>query len=132
MNKFPIGYYLKKVDNLLTQGINKIHSEFDITRIQWQILSLISQDNEANREKVIEALTEFADKEVLKDTISLLISRNLINENKFLTLTRKGKDLFNSCLEKQKAFRQKAMRNISEQEYMQIIRSLEKIIDNLK
>ncbi|MCC7525161.1 MAG: hypothetical protein IT250_10080 [Chitinophagaceae bacterium] len=28
----PIGYYLKKVDQLLTAGINAIHAEFDISR----------------------------------------------------------------------------------------------------
>jgi len=40
-NKLPIGYYLKKTDNLLTEGINNIHKEFNLTRTDWQILNSI-------------------------------------------------------------------------------------------
>lgn len=34
--KMPIGFYLKKADNLLNENINRIHSEMGITRTDWQ------------------------------------------------------------------------------------------------
>jgi len=131
-NKLPIGYYLKKADNLLTEGINKIHAESGITRTQWQVLNSIIQKDEADRHHVIELLNEFADKDTINDSIDILINRGLVNENSFLYLTDRGKELFEKCFQKQKIFRQRVMENISEQEYVQIITTLEKIIDNLK
>lgn len=131
-NKLPIGYYLKKADNLLTAGINKIHAENGITRTQWQVLNSIIQKDEADRQQVIELLNDFAAKDTINEVIDILINRGLVNENSFLYLTDRGKELFEKCFQEQKIFRQKAMGNISEQEYMQLITTLEKIIDNLR
>lgn len=60
------------------------------------------------------------------------MSRQLIREEKYFLLTEKGKDLYQTCFQKQKVFRQKAMENITEQLYLQTIETLEKIIDNLE
>ncbi len=131
-NKLPIGYYLKKTDNLLTEGINNIHKEFGITRIVWQILNSINENAEINRQKITELLSEFANKETISDAISTLLDRQLIREEKYLSLTKKGEVLYQTCFQRQKAFRQKATENITEQQYLQTIETLEKIIDNLK
>ncbi|REG78413.1 MarR family winged helix-turn-helix transcriptional regulator [Algoriphagus antarcticus] len=131
-NKLPIGYYLKKADNVLTEGINDIHKEFDINRTQWQILNSINESNNISRNHIISILIEFAEKEVIINTIGKMINGELIKEDTELKLTEKGKDIFNKCFQKQKEFRHKSMKNISEQEYIQTITTLEKIIDNLR
>lgn len=126
----PIGYYLKKADNLLTEGINEIHREFSIDRTQWQILNSI---NEGIDKKEIEALLkQFANDEQINNSFSSLIDRNILTDNIDLKLSDKGKALYNQCFEKQKEFRQKAMSHITEQEYKQLIITLEKIIKNLE
>lgn len=130
--KLPIGYYLKKADNLLTNGINNIHREYDINRTQWQILNSLNQNDRIDRNKLLETMREFANKEAIDNTIDTMITSKLINEENQLTPTEKGKDVFNKCLQKQKEFRHRSMNNISEQEYIQTITTLEKIIDNLK
>jgi DNA-binding MarR family transcriptional regulator len=131
-SKLPIGYFLKKVDNLLTEGINHIHKEFDINRTQWQILNAIHENIEIGRQQIVGTLSEFVNDEVINSAITNLINRGLINEDSNLKLTEKGAITFKNCLQKQKDFRLKAMNNISEQEYLQTITTLEKIIDNLK
>ncbi|MBK8516715.1 MAG: hypothetical protein IPL55_10675 [Saprospiraceae bacterium] len=130
-NKLPIGYYLKKADNLLTEGINDIHKEFEINRTQWQILNSINENDSIDRNQIIDILREFADKETISNTIDKMINSELIIEGTELKLTEKGKDVFKKCFQKQKEFRHKSMKNISEQEYLQTITTLEKIIDNL-
>ena len=131
-NKLPIGYYLKKTDNLLTEGINNIHKELDITRTDWQILNSINENAKIGRQKIAGLLSEFANKETISEAVATLLNRQLILEEKYFSLTEKGKDLYQTCFQKQKAFRQKAMKNIAEQQYLQTIETLEKIIDNLE
>ncbi len=130
--KNPIGYYLKKADNLLTDGINKIHAENGLTRTDWQILNTINESGNIEKQAICELLSEFANNETINNAISGLITNELVSENKNLELTDKGKEVFQTCLQKQTSFRQKSMQNLSEQEYLQLIAALEKIIDNLK
>jgi len=130
--KLPIGYYLKKVDNLLTEGINQIHKEHNINRTQWQILNSVKENPGIAREQIAGLLSEFDRKEAINQAISNLVERGLIHENAALNLTSQGEELFEICLKKQTAFRQKAMKNITEEEYNQIIATLEKIIENLE
>ncbi len=131
-DRLPIGYYLKKTDNLVTEEINNIHKEFDITRTDWQILNSINENAEINRQILIELLSEFVNKENIDNTVAKLIDNQIIYEEKYLSLTEKGKELYQKCFAKQKEFRQKAMTNITEDEYLITITTLEKIIDNLK
>lgn len=131
-DKLPIGYYLKKTDNLLTEGINRIHQEVDITRTDWQIINSINEDAEIDRQQISDQLSDFADKETINEAVATLLSRQLIHEDNYLSLTEKGKDLHRTCFQKQKMFRQKAMSNITEADYLQTIVTLKKIIDNLE
>ncbi len=131
-DKLPIGYYLKKTDNLLTEGINTIHKELDITRTEWQILNLINEKGETGRQEIADLLSEFAGREKLDDAINTLLNRGIIQEEKYLSFTEKGEELYRLCFDKQTTFRKKAMENITEKEYLLTIETLEKIIDNLK
>ncbi|MBV6479201.1 MAG: hypothetical protein HGGPFJEG_01962 [Ignavibacteria bacterium] len=134
MNKdtrLPIGYYLKKADNLLTEGINKIHEELGLTRTGWQILNMINERGSVDSPTIKKLLLEFETGKKIDDFIYGLIDSGLVKEHKFLSLTDKGKEVFKICLEKQTAFRHKAMRNITDNDYEQIIATLEKLIGNL-
>jgi DNA-binding MarR family transcriptional regulator len=129
--KLPIGYYLKKADNLLTEGINKIHAEFSITRTGWQILNSIYEKPNIEKQAMIEVLKQFASVESLENTIGTLKARNLINGDNNYSLTESGQELYSGCLHRQTDFRKKAMAGISEQEYLCVISTLEKLINNI-
>ncbi len=130
--RLPIGFYLKKADNLLTAGINEIHAEFGLTRTDWQILNTINGRNGLDRQAMSDILSEFANREAINNTIAGLIKNDLLQENNSLALTDKGKDIYQACLQKQISFRQKSMQNITDEEYLQVIATLEKIINNLR
>ena len=130
--KLPIGYYLKKVDNLLTDGIESIHKEFSVSRIEWQLLNSIHQDVEIDEQTLFRPLLQFAGKEELEKYLDDLKAKGLVTEGLKFKLTDKGISLWSKCVEKQKDFRMKAMKDISEGEYFQVIATLEKMIKNLK
>lgn len=125
-DKLPIGYYLKKTDNLLTEGINRIHQEVDITRTDWQIINAINENAEIDRQQIADQLSDFANKETINEAVATLLSRQLIHEDNYLSLTEKGKNLYRTCFQKQKMFRQKTMSNITEADYLQTIVTLKK------
>ncbi|HLT93878.1 MAG TPA: hypothetical protein VKZ56_04920 [Membranihabitans sp.] len=132
-NKLPIGYYLKKVDNLLTSGIEKIHSANEINRLDWQIIHSLSIRKDMDRKNLSALLQEFADEETVNETLRVLMQRGYISQqNGNLRLTREGLRLHETCWQQQQDFRKKAMSNVSEQEYIQLISILERIIRNLE
>ena len=64
---------------------------------------------------------------LIKYKTDLLLSEN---DGK-LFLTEKGIELHKTCFAKQKLFRETAMLDIAEQQYQQVISTLQKIIENL-
>ncbi len=133
-DKLPIGYYLKKADNLLTEGINKILIELEIDRLKWQLLHSINQNRNNDKSEVVSILKEFAGEKVISAAIDDLIKRGLVvsANGTNLALSQKGEELHTRCLQRQKEFRQKATENVTQEEYIHTIETLEKIIGNLQ
>jgi hypothetical protein len=130
--ELPIGYYLKKLDNLLTEGINNIHAELGINRLQWQVLNSVGEGKDVNRSSVIAILKEFSGEDNVGIAIDDLIDREVLAETSLLTLTEKGRDLHQRCVQIQNEFRQNAMQDIPEKDYLNVMRTLEKMITNLE
>ncbi|MCG6191185.1 MarR family winged helix-turn-helix transcriptional regulator [Maribellus maritimus] len=130
-DKLPIGYYLKKTDNLLTENINKIHSNFGITRTDWQIMHTIYAKPGKRETELIALMKEFSSEDSLRNRIQKLKSEDLIENQNSLYLSEKGKNLYHKCLTRQTEFRKQAMKGISEKEYLELINTLEKIIVNI-
>ena len=132
-SKLPIGYYLKKADNLLTEGINKIHHDLGINRLQWQILNSVHQTNGIAKEVILKTLVEFAKAETILNTLEEMEDQQWVElDDQKLILTEKGRALFEKCYERQKAFRLQSMKNITEEAYYQTIATLEQMIQNLQ
>lgn len=130
----PVGYWIKQADRLLTGKIDEIQSEFGLTRTGWQLLNSINENSPAKRDMLIQLLLPFSDK---NNTTQVLAEFNrnqitTVSAQNEITLTEKGKQLFTACSEKQQQFRQKAMQNISEQEYQTTVATLQKIVTNIE
>lgn len=87
----PIGYYLKKADNLLTAGINQIHKEFGISRLHWQAMHFMHESGSLNPEKLKKVLKEFAEPDELDTVLADLMSRGWIFQNKRLIMNSPNK-----------------------------------------
>jgi len=130
--KSPIGYYLRKADELLTEEAGQIHEDMEINRLQWQILDSVSENPGISSQELVENLADFADEKEVRDIIADFAERNFLLEQDPLDLTEQGRDMHRICLDRQMAFRQKVMKDISDQEYEQMIGTLEKMINNLQ
>ncbi len=131
IKKSPIGYYLRRLDNLLTTGINEIHNEFGINRSEWQMLNLIHENPNIDKQTLFEPLLEFSDIDSLENKLNNFALNQLISDKINICLTNKGEDFYSKCLQKQLAFRKKSMKGISEDDYNKTISVLEKVINNL-
>ena len=128
----PIGFYLKKADELLSKGIDKVQSEFGINRLEWQILNVLKAAPSANDE-IAKELVPFIGQNELNDTLTRLINKEFIEHpaGKYI-MTTEGKDIHTKALERQKVFREKFMKDISAEDYQITIHTLEQIINNLE
>lgn len=128
----PIGYWIKRADELLTKGINEIQSSLGLTRTGWQILNTIHEKGQVNSSEIASLLKSFADEQAVGSLLIEFREEYIVAEaNQLLSLTEKGMELHAACFEKQKLFRQKMMNKISEQEYKQTISTLQRMIENL-
>lgn len=131
--KLPIGYWLKQLDQLLTEGINNIQSQFGLTRSGWQVLNYISKQSRTEKEMLLATMSPFMESKKTEEIISQLNKDGLINlDNKFLRLTEKGETKHANCLKQQKEFRQTVTKDIKEEEYQKTVQTLQKMVENIK
>ncbi len=130
----PIGYWLKRADELLTKGIDKIQSSNGLSRTNWQILNAIEKMGITSQDKIVETLHPFADPATIVNSIKNLIKKELVTEstNDNYKLTQAGSDLYGRALRKQKEFRGRAGKGITKEEYAVTIEVLKKLVDNLE
>lgn len=129
----PIGYWIKKADQLLTNGVNQIQAGFGLTRTSWQVLNTIKENNEITKSELFELMQPFADKPAV-ETILMNFSQNRILEEDGarIWLTAKGAEMHSNCLARQQNFRQRCMKDISENEYQTTLLTLKKMVTNLE
>lgn len=129
----PIGYWLKKADELLTARIDEVQKANGLSRTEWQILNSLYEMSTASRSQIIELLSPFADAGRLGSTIDVLVDRGLIEEDdKSLRLTDRGRNLHATALEVQIKIRQQAVQGITEADYVTTVRVLQQIVSNLE
>lgn len=132
--KAPIGFYIKQVDQLLTEKINLVQAAFGLTRTSWQILNAIHEQENLEKEALLKLMSQLSDTKTIDDILTKFQTDNIVHveNNSLLSLTRKGKILFEDCFEQQNEFRKKAMQNVTEQDYQTTISTLEQIIRNIQ
>ena len=131
--ELPIGYWLKKADNLLTKGIDAIQLKFGIDRTIWQLLNLMNGKNSLAKADLSKLMQPFADENAIAAILAKLEEKDLIEEQEqSWRLTPKGAALHKACFEEQKIFRQKSTRSISAAEYHTTLLTLKKLVENLE
>ena len=131
----PIGYWLKKADELLTARINEAQRANGLSRTEWQILNVLHETPAASRGEIIEVLHPFGEPEKLGSIIDGLVGRGLVEAEgagaEALRLTEAGRALHRTALEVQQKVRERAVRGISEADYVTTVRVLQQMVKNL-
>ena len=131
----PIGYWIKKADELLTERINEVQRANGLTRTEWQILNSLHETSGATKAEIVELLRPFASAAALEATVDQLIQRGLVEAQQSgsarVQLTAQGRDLHARALEVQQSIRRQAVQGITDADYVTTVRVLQQIVENL-
>lgn len=128
----PIGYWIRLVDQLLNEGIDRIHAAYNLTRSQWQILNTIFEQSAIEEVELLAIMKPFMDSSKVKEIINQFKAKGLIiNTGNLISLSDKGKIQHANCFERQKEFRQQAMKDIPREDCQHTVQTLQRIVDNL-
>ncbi|MCR5886834.1 hypothetical protein LRS06_03410 [Hymenobacter sp. J193] len=128
----PIGYWLKKLDELLTRRIQEAQYQAGLTRLGWQLLQTVSQTSLAPFEALAAALAPFASPPEIQQLLEEFRAKGWLQKAQAsYALTAAGQQLYQQCLEAQQRVRERVMRGISAEEYALTLAVLQRMAQNL-
>ncbi|HEX7087633.1 MAG TPA: MarR family winged helix-turn-helix transcriptional regulator [Vicinamibacterales bacterium] len=132
----PIGYWLKRIDALLTRHIDRAQQATGLTRTTWQVLNVVQHLGGARQEEVAEALSPFVDAEGASAAAHELSRRGWIDGDgsaeRPYALSAEGRRVHARALEVQQQVRHRAMHGISPDDYAVTLRVLATMAANLE
>jgi DNA-binding MarR family transcriptional regulator len=130
----PIGYWLKKLDNLIDAQFERQLSEAGLSRRQWQLINLLEAgprsvpDLQAELEPLLQG-----DAGDLDDALARLVTRGWAESaDNIVNLTEAGEAHFGVIKAKVAELRQGLMAGISPEEYQTTIEVLARMAANLE
>jgi len=137
-SNLPIGFWLKKVDQLLTDRINHIQASNGVSRLEWQTLNTLFEREGGSKEDLHTILAPFTDKSTLSKILARFTELNWIdisNNDKgtiIYHLNSEGKQQHQRVFQAQQEARELTMKGITAEDYLTVIRTLEQIAANLE
>ena len=133
----PIGYWLKHVDEVITQHVNQVLQDHGFTRFRWQVLNLLYERGTTSRSTVLETMKTFIDADQLDEILNGFVQEGWLvksadGELTELVLTNAGKTKREAIFKLQSEVRRRAMRGISDQEYTTVLDVLQRMVSNLE
>lgn len=132
--QLPIGYWLRRVDELLTEQSNAALAERGFTRLGWQLLNSVAEAGTLGREQLHGTLAPFATPDELDVLAAGLAESGWIVASgayEGLTITDAGREERERLLQLQQAVRSRAFAGVSAEEYAALIDVLQRVAQNL-
>ena len=134
----PIGFWVKLVDQLVSEQFDELITEHGVTRRQWQVLTLLSRSPSTPAELAV-ALAPFLaglPSGALADEVAGLVGRNWVTsrhggEGDELALTETGQASYLRLSEIVARRRVAVATGVSPEEYAQTLNVLERMARNL-
>jgi hypothetical protein len=136
--KLPIGYWLKKADDALTNEVNRALRAQGFDRFQWQLLNFVSEGGTVAKSSAFDLLQTFVDAERFDVMLDTFINDGWLQQRLdgsgevLLSLTEEGQAKHSALLALQTEVRRKAMEGISPEDYQTVIRVLERLVANMQ
>lgn len=130
----PVGYWLRRVDELLTERSNAALSERGFTRLRWQVLNTIAEAGSIARADLHEALRPFADPRELDALAAGLATVGWVTaagDGDTLAVSESGEAERAQLLQLQQAVRERAFAGVSADEYAALLAVLQRVAQNL-
>ena len=134
----PIGFWLKKVDQLLTDRINQIQANNGVSRLEWQTLSTLFEREGISQEDLHTVLAPFTDISTLSNILARFAEMkwlDISNNDKgtiIFHLNNEGRERHQRVFQAQQEARELTMKGITAEDYLIVIRTLQQIATNLE
>jgi DNA-binding MarR family transcriptional regulator len=134
----PLGYWLKRVDELITSRANEALGGLGLTRLHWQTLNILREAGRTTLTLAHRSLQDFGSLADLDRVLGSLEARGWVTRISdgasapAFELTDEGQKGHANALQLQSQVRQRTMRGVSQDEYRTVIRVLETIAFNLE
>ena len=129
----PIGYWIRRADELLTTRIDEAQRGNDLDRLDWQVLKVVSE-GAATRARITEALHPFANFQTIDTALTNFARRGLISGSDAtgFRLTPVGEELHQRALSLQTLIREQAVAGIRQEDYQTALAVLQRLVENLE
>jgi DNA-binding MarR family transcriptional regulator len=133
----PIGYWIKRLDELITEHADGALRDSGLTRIRWQVLNSIYEAGTIERSEVLRALASFADADQLGAIAADFVAKGWLEgraegDAVQWTLTEAGRRAREEAFRRQSEVRRLVAHGITEQEYATVIDVLSRMVGNLE
>jgi DNA-binding MarR family transcriptional regulator len=132
----PLGYWLKRADNLITEQVNQVQAANGVTRTDWQVLNTLYEVGSADQAQLFTVMHTFVDAAQLEQILGELKSRGWVTavENGVIIyqLSNAGQQQHSQILAAQQEVRQQVMQGISQEEFATVMRVLQQMVANLE
>ena len=129
----PIGYWLKRADELLTARIDAAQQENGLTRLDWQALNVVRDAGDADPVHVAETLHPFASADEVAGVLGGLRQRGLlVSSGERVRVSASGSEVYDRALSSQRAIREGAFDGIERDAYETTMDVLRRLVDNLE
>lgn len=134
MNSFqPLGQHLRRTDEVLTAHLGQALADQGLTRFSWQVLNVLARGGTVAQPAIAERPRWFLDGEGLGAVVDDLRGRGWVDGSRgALTLTAAGRSAHAAAARAVAAVRERSMRGIGEEEYLQVVATLERMVHNLE
>ncbi len=129
----PIGYWLKLLDRLIEDDLNRTLVPFDLNRRQWQILNVLAGSPGSTGAVYRELKGFFADQAQVDSFLGVLVSEGWIETSPAgnASLTEEGNRRLSEALNSVRAARQRISSGIAADQYGQTVNTLRSMCENL-
>ena len=134
----PIGYWLKRADEAITEHVARALGQLGLTRFHWQALNVIRASGHSTVVQLANGLRGFVDESALDALLDSLVASGWVARVSdssgvpAFELTTAGSAGFPAALQVQTAVRQRMMVGLSPQEYETAVRVLQTIVKNMQ
>ena len=124
----PVGWWVRRLDELLEQGLDDVAAAEGLTRRHWQVLDSLAA-RPAGRADLAAALAPFATPEQVDAVLADLAGRGWVADD---ALTADGRAAHERLAAAVGAFRRGVADGLTAEEYAQVVRGLARMVANLE
>ncbi|MEV4438309.1 NAD(P)H-binding protein [Streptomyces sp. NPDC049577] len=128
----PIGYWLRRADKALTGAMDALLADHGLTRLGWQVLNVVADEERATDARVLEVMAVHADAATLTAVVEKAVAGDWLTRPApgRLALTGDGRARLTEVGARVGSFRELASAGISPEEYRTAMSVLERLAAN--